>query len=246
MIDVSEFQGSIAWADVPQVRVLVRVTYGSTGVDARGAENLAAARARGLEVGGYMFLEDSDPAAEVDHFLAHFTPRAGGLRGMIDVERSQYSHPTAARVIAAVARYRELTGHRPIIYGSTDVLSSLHLTPAIGECPLDVANYGPNDGQEHSPGAPPPPWTSIAAHQYTSVGTCPGISGPVDLSHVYSGAAIIVPRHRPVLDHYRVTYVDQHHRRAAALTRTPGLWICRHPRIKRRGLVTSTPHRKER
>ena len=244
MIDVSQFNGRITWSNVShRLRVLVRVTYGAGGVDTLGRFNLAASRA-GHRTGAYHFLEDGDGAAEVENFLAHFTPVPGGLRGMIDVEPSAYSHPTTERVVAAVQAYREHTGHDPIVYGTHDVLSALHLPASIGSCPLMLAGYGPNDGAEHPPGAPPPPWHSIAVHQYTSVGTVPGVPSHVDLSRVYDGAAITVPKPRPIIGRWRVSYVDPAGHATAVVTRTPVLWLRVHPRVKYRGAVTITPHRR--
>jgi lysozyme len=246
MIDVSEFQNAVTWRSVPAgTRTLVRMTYGATGVDARGAQNLAAARASGLPVGGYHFLENGDGAGEVAHFLAHFTPRPGALRGMIDVERSPYSDPTKARVVAAIAEYLRRTGHHPIVYGTHDVLAALELpVEYAASCPLMLAGYGPDNGQQHPPGPAPAPWTAIAVHQYTSKGSCSGVAGDVDLSHVYDGRAIIVPRPRPLLDEWRIAYVDGHGRHVAALSRLPSVWLHLHPRAKYRGAVTITPHRR--
>lgn len=245
MIDVSQFNGSIAWGKVPKgERVLVRTSYGETGLDSHGAANLAGAEAAGgLVVGAYHFLEDGDPTREVAHFLSTFHPKPGGLRGMIDVEPSQYSHPTLERVVGAVAAYRAGAGHDPIIYGTHDVLAALHLPASVASCPLMLAGYGPNDGRRHDPGPPPAPWKAIAAHQYTSVGTIPGVSGHVDLSHVYDEAALTVPAPRPPAS-WTILYVDKGGQPARVVTRTPLLWLHAHPGAKYRGSVTITPHKR--
>jgi GH25 family lysozyme M1 (1,4-beta-N-acetylmuramidase) len=245
MIDVSQFNGQIRWGNVPRAtRTLIRVTFGEGGVDTLGARNLSGARGAGLPTGGYHFLEDGTGALEIANFLHHFDPRPGGLRGMIDVEPSAYSHPTAGRVLAAITAYRGMAGHDPIVYGTHDVLAALALPESIRSCPLMLAGYGPNDGLEHPPGPAPAPWTSIAAHQYTSVGSVPGVPSHVDMSRIYDQAALLVPKPRTLLDRWRVAYIDKDHRQSSALTRTPGLWVCRHPRAKGRGPITITPHRR--
>lgn len=244
MIDVSQFNGQIRWGSVPHgTKTLVRVSFGAEGVDTKGRANLAGARMVG-PAGGYHFLEDADATAEIGNFWAHFKPRPGELRGMIDVEPSAYSHPTSSRVIAAVDEYLKLSGHDPILYLRRDTADALALPPRLARCPLMFADWGPNDGLEHAPGRPPEPWTTMAAHQYTSVGSVPGVPSHVDLSHVADAAALLVPRPRVVIDRWRVAYTAKDGKPAAGLTRTPGLWVCRHPRVKRRGAITITPHRR--
>jgi GH25 family lysozyme M1 (1,4-beta-N-acetylmuramidase) len=245
MIDVSQYQGHIEWPAVPRsMRALVRVTYGTTGIDSLGHANLTAARGTRHQAGGYHFLEDGSPTAEMENFLSHFTPQVGGLRGMIDVEPSAYSHPTSERVIGAVEAYRAHTGHDPIVYGTAEVLASLHLPPSLARCPLMLAGYGPNDGKQHPPGPPPPPWRTIAAHQYTSVGSCPGVTGHVDVSHIYDAAALTVPRPRRIVGTWRIAYIGPDSHPAVHISHFPFAWCSAHPRIKRRGAVTITPHRR--
>lgn len=245
MIDVSEFNGHIAWSQVPTAyHALVRVTYGTTGIDKLGAVNLAEARATRPAVGAYHFAENGDPANEIAHFLTHFQPRPGGLRGMLDFEPSAYSTPTQARVLAAIETYRHRAGHDPIVYGTASVLAALRLPTSVATCPLMLAGYGPNDGREHPPGPPPAPWKRIAAHQYTSVGDVPGIASQVDLSRIYDAAALFVPKPRIVLGTWRVGYIDRARTETAIVTHTPTIWQRLHPGAKYRGPITITPHRR--
>src|SRR5260221_7972281 len=151
MIDVSEFQGVIRWAEVPAGihHALVRVAYGANGVDAHGYYNLSQARSTGRVAGGYLSLEDGSAAPQVHNLLAHAEPRPGQLRGMIDVEPSKYSaHLSAEQVAGAADAYRALTGHWPILYGTASFLGGLHLPPRLAACPLMMAGYGPDDGSE--------------------------------------------------------------------------------------------------
>lgn len=249
LIDVSEFQGGINWGILPKQLVLIRCSMGSAGVDAQAINNLHGAAAHGFTFGGYMFLENSDPMVQVEHFLSIWHPQGVCLRGMIDVETSKFSNPTHDLVVEAVTEYHKQTGHYPILYGGTDTLRGLALPALFGEkCPLMLADYGPNDGAEHplSIGIPTP-WTKMTVHQYTSIGRMPGITGnTVDLDHVFDGPAIAAPRPRPVIDKWQVSYVRKDGTRVRKFTRTPTRFQVVRPRAKYRGAIHVYPHRVER
>lgn len=250
MIDVSEFQGTISFGVMPKsTRVLIRVSYGSSGVDALGARNVSAALAAGLRVGPYHFLEDADPVAEMAHFFACMNSRLHDfrLRGMIDVEPSSFSHPTKSHVEAAVAEFHRRANYWPTIYGNRGVLDALNLSAGLARCPLIIADYGPNDGALHPiGGAIPAPWRTMDAHQYTSVGHYAGIRGNVDLNALSRGHHIDVARPRVIIDKWKVGYRPKGStKRAHVWTRTPGLWVSAHRGARRRGFITIYPHRKE-
>lgn len=246
MIDVSQFQGSIHWGVVTPDRVMIRVTMGTLGVDAFARQNLAGAEVTHKTYGGYHFLEDGDPIAQIDHFLSVWHPRAGGLRGMIDVEPSEFSHPSFAITVGAYRRYKAETGHYPILYGNSGVLQDLGLPEDAARCPLMVADYGVDDGKEHPIGFVPKPWSHVAIHQFTSKGHVTGITAnTVDLDHVLERSAILVPRPRPIIDKWKMSYVNKKHVRTREFTRTPIVFQIRRRRAKYRGAVHQYPHRKE-
>lgn len=248
MIDVSEFQGLIAWGAMPKAtRALIRVSYGSSGVDKGGARNVSAALSAGLRVGPYHFLEDADPEAEIAHFFGCMNGRLHDfeLRGMIDVEPSEFSHPSSSHVQAAIDAYHTRADYWPTVYGNTGVLAALNLPAKYAACPLIVADYGPNDGREHplSVGIPRP-WSRLDAHQYTSVGHYPGIGGNVDRNAVRPRHRLDIPRPRFVIDKFKVSYVPKRGPRTAKWTLSPYLFA-KVRRAERRGRVTIYPHRKE-
>jgi GH25 family lysozyme M1 (1,4-beta-N-acetylmuramidase) len=246
-IDVSEFQGGINWPIVPVQRVWIRCTMGTAGVDAQVHNNLSGAEHNHFVYGGYHFLENSNPAVQIEHFLSVWHPTTG-LRGMVDVESSAFSNPTHDLVVGAVQEYQKLTGHYPILYGGTDTLAALALPSWIVKCPLMIADYGPNDGSEHplTIGIPKP-WTEMSVHQFTSKGRVVGISAnTVDLDHVYNGPAVVVPRPRPFIDKWQVSYVKKRTGRTRKFTRTPTLFQQARPRAKYRGAIHVYPHRVER
>lgn len=247
MLDVSEFQGGINWTVLHPEKILIRLTMGSAGVDAQAINNLKGARERKFIFGGYHFLENSDPKAQVEHFLGVWHPVAGGLRGMLDCERSPFSHPTKNLLTEAVTVYRGATGHYPIVYGNSGDLGNLDLPEWMAKCPLMLADYGPNDGSEHplSIGVPKP-WKVMAIHQYTSEAHVPGITAnSVDLSDVKTPAAIVVPTPRPVIDKWQVSYVPKNGKRTRKFTRTPTAFQVAHSRAKYRGAIHVYPHREE-
>lgn len=246
MIDVSQFQGIIQWSKVPRERVLVRVTVG-LGLDSHGAANIHGAHLSGMIFGAYHFLEDMDGSTQADHFLKQFRPAVGNLRGMVDVEPSDFSHPSKGVTTRFYRRYKDVTGHYPIMYGNSGVLADLHLEADAANCPLMIADYGPNDGAEHPISVPvPKPWSEFSIHQYTSEGHVPGITeNTVDLSKVLvAGAAILIPRPRPVIDKWEVSLVDRAGVRKKAFSRFPTAYQGRRPRAKYRGAIHVYPHRK--
>jgi len=246
MIDVSQFQGSINWRSVTPSRVLIRVTVGSLGIDAFARANLAGAHDTGKVYGGYHFLEDSNPEVQIDHFLSVWRPSPGNIRGMIDVEPSAFSHPSLSITIGAYRRYKDRTGHYPILYGNSGVLAELHLPADAAKCPLMVADFGVDDGKEHPIGSIPSPWREAAIHQFTDKGRVAGITAnTVDLDHVLVPSAILMPKPRPIIDKWEVSYVTKKKGRVRAFSRFPYRFIDRRPRAKYRGAVHIYPHRKE-
>ena len=246
MLDVSQFQAGINWKIVPRGRVQIRVTFGSDGVDSEAIANIHGAEANHFIYGGYHFLENSDPAVQIKHFLSVWHPVVGGMRGAIDTERSPFSNPTHDLVVVAIQTYHSETGHYPIVYGNSGDLSGLKLPEWAAKCPLWLADYGPDDGSEHplSIGIPAP-WKVLGAHQYTSKGRVPGINTNVDLSDLKIPGSFAVPNPRPIIDYWRVNYVTRKGIHRHKNTRTPYAFAKLH-RAEHHGKVTIYPHRKER
>lgn len=185
-LDVSSYQNARGPIDYAKVRqagrtfVLVRATMGHADVDASMPANVRAARAAGLQVGVYHFAYPQLNTADVEaaHFLAtirgHLRP--GDLLPMLDYEEVP-NRAWAERWLTLVRR--GIGGTRwPLWYTNTSMAHDLAGSRLLGRCGFVQADFGPNDGRLHSAGAAP---YQPVMHQYTSRGTLPGISGPVDL-----------------------------------------------------------------
>lgn len=151
-------------------------------------QRATAARAVSLHVGGYYFarpkLGTAQAAAE------YFVDRLGkierrDLRPVLDLEddgglSSAALHGWARGFLEHV--YKR-TGVRALTYSGPSFVASKRWSKTFGTgAGLWLADYGPNDGHDHGPHVPAP-WRRCVAHQYTSVGKLPGVTGNVDLSH---------------------------------------------------------------
>jgi len=108
----------------------------------------------------------------------------GATGFVLDVEDYNGSRPMAAQVEAA-ARHIVASGHKCLIYYSRAYADEYgwiaQLDDLRGSCANWCAAYGVNDGTVST-------WASAPSdlHQFTSVGSMPGIWGNCDLS-VYLG-----------------------------------------------------------
>lgn len=168
--------------------VWLKVTEGTGFTDSTWDARAAAARKAGLHVGGYHFARPSGSSAEQQ--AARFALSLGkvqrrDLHPVLDLEDDGGLTP---RMLYAWARsflehVHTLRGVRAVTYSGPSFIAERHWTETFGTgAGLWLADYGPNDGSDHGPHIPAP-WSSIVAHQFTSVGTVPGVAGHVDLSH---------------------------------------------------------------
>lgn len=177
MIDVSEYQGVIAWQLVRQAghtRAYIKASEGVTGIDPRRHFNATRARACGIKVGFYHYAHPSNsPRAEAEHFLrsAGRHMRVGDLVPALDLEVSEghdYRYLNAWKaqwlhiVDAAIG-----VPHGTVFYSYYYFWKEMQL---FADRPVWGAAYGNF--------TPPPSW---AVWQYSSTGRVKGIRGPVDL-----------------------------------------------------------------
>lgn len=154
---------------------------GSLYADSVYVANRAAARAQGLAVGSYFFNGPVDPLAAADFQFSVIDWHAGDVVAL-DVENNgNQQHWNPSQVLAWCQRILShgVPADRVLVYMSAGLLSlGWDAVAALG-VGLWVAQYGPNDGAQHStPGSGP--WSSWSLWQYTSATTCPGIVGNVD------------------------------------------------------------------
>jgi hypothetical protein len=155
---------------------------------------LAQGRSAGKLIGAYHFAGASgqpvgDPTAEADYFLAHYAWRPGEVP-ILDWEPQKPPADPDTWVATWLARVQSRLGVTPMVYmnhyGAVSQ-SKWTKTRALGPG-LWSAWYGADTGQP-LPGEPSfAPWTE-AMWQYTSRGTKPGVSYPLDLSSFYGTAA---------------------------------------------------------
>lgn len=187
--DISSHNPVTSWpAFLGSIDVLIVKISEGTGYVWPGAPvALAQARAAGKCVGGYHFYGGGDPVAEADYFLAHYPWRPGEVP-ILDWEPTAPPADPDGTAAAFCQRVHDRLGVAPLVYMNSSTARSITWTRtrALGER-LWVAQYGANNGQ---PGTPPAvgAWGSWAEWQYTSNGTRPGVTGPIDLS-LFTGTA---------------------------------------------------------
>lgn len=177
--------------------VLLKVSESDTFTDQTWLPRSHAARAAGLHVGGYHFARPHKGSALSE--ARYFCERLGkverrDLHPALDLETNDGG--LSDNVLLAWVRtfqrvVLEQTGVRCLLYSYSAFIheQGWATTPGTG-AGLWLADYGPNDGTDHG-AQPPRPWRSIVAHQYTSVGHWPGVTGHVDLSHARSRRKVL-------------------------------------------------------
>ena len=152
--------------------------------------NREAARAVGLAVGSYFFNGPVDPSAAADMQMRIVDWRPGDVVA-IDIENNgNQRHWTPAEAMIWVQRIlaHGVPADRIFVYMSAGLLGlGWDAIAALG-VRVWVAQYGPNDGAMHStPGSGP--WAGYTLWQWTSVASCPGIVGNVDMNVISSSWA---------------------------------------------------------
>jgi lysozyme len=215
-IDVSRFQGAIAWPSVAGSGIrfaFVQASRGSgadctvkplqCGPDPYFATNRLAAESAGIRVGAYhrAFATGAtaadaraDALAEADIFIAAVgTLQPGELVPVIDAETpftgmTSSSLRTWIRVF--VKRVTKRLGRKPMIYTNGTSWSATGNTTefARAKYPLWVAEWGVS-----RPSVPAGNWAGrgYSVWQFTSSGSVPGISGRVDMDRLGKGLAKI-------------------------------------------------------
>jgi lysozyme len=158
--------------------VILKATQGTGFIDPTFLPRVAEARAAGLLVGAYHFLDGSNPAQQVANFLT-IAKSEGGVDWLaVDWEPYPSSQASIIGAAQAVASIQAATGSWPILYTIRYMLSAPNTT--LSRCPLWLAEYG-------SSPVCPPGWTEWKLWQHTdgTVGSgvvpVPGI-GPCDRS----------------------------------------------------------------
>lgn len=184
-IDVSVYQGVIDWTKVKAAgiyAVVVRAGYGRYAhqEDVRFRQNYDGATAQGLPVGIYWYSYAKTPdeaRLEADICLQVLGDR--GLRMPIYFDQENTSIPVANRTACAVAfldRIRERHSGLVGYYSYTSYFASVDIPTIQQHCDtIWLADYRASYDKT----------IPREMHQYTSSGTVSGISGRVDMNHLY-------------------------------------------------------------
>lgn len=186
-IDVSGWQGpAIEWSKVAGAGyafAYVRASHGVTP-DEYGAQNIRRARAIGLRVGAYHYLEAAhEVQPQIDTFLRSLPPDIEALPPMLshalDIEEG--TDGATDRALEWLSGVENETSKRPIVYTFPDFA----YRAGFGKC-IDLADYDlwiAHWGTSHP--TIPAPWTRFAIWQSSKSLAVNGIRGKVDLNIAY-------------------------------------------------------------
>lgn len=192
-IDVSHFQGTVAWSKVSSTGVtfaFMKATEGSTYADPTLKANWAGAEQQGIYRSAYHFARPSIGSAvsQAKFFVStvgSFSDK-GDLPPVLDLEATGGLGVTSLRswVSDWLTTVERLTGRTPIIYVSPSFWeTNLGNSTAFHHYPLWVANYGVS--APRVPGG----WSTWTFWQRTSTGRVSGIAGNVDMNKFNGTAA---------------------------------------------------------
>jgi lysozyme len=179
-IDVSHHQGRIDWTRVAGNRIgfaYLKATEGGDYVDPTFAENWAAARRAGIEVGAYHFFTLCRPGADqAANFLAALPTDASALPAAIDLEFSSgcKQRPTRdvlLREVTTFVKTVETRTHRPmLVYAVAEFEARYPVTEVLNRPTWQRRIFRrPNNNR----------WRIWQVHGFARIA---GIHGPVDLN----------------------------------------------------------------
>ena len=178
-VDVSEFQGTIAWSQVKAAGkdfAFIRVSDGTGHFDTEFTNNWHKAKVAGLYRGVYQFFRASESGkAQADLLLSKTGSDLGDLPPTLDVEVTDGASDATIRagIVAWATEIRQKTGTNPIVYTSPGFWSQIGYGPS--QTTLWVAHWGVANPTV------PSSWMDWTFWQYTDVGSVNGIAGHVDL-----------------------------------------------------------------
>jgi len=207
-VDVASFQhpggAAIDWASVHGAGydfAAIKATEGNYYTNKTYyASDAAAATAAGMYVAAYAFAipNVSNGTSQADYLVNFASYKIGGrfLPVIADLEYDPYASTDGTNqcyglslgamvtwISQFVAEIQKLTGQPPIIYTPASWWDTCTgNSTAFGKDMLWVPAYSAG-----TPGTLPAGWSTWTMWQYTSSGTVPGISGPVDLDYFSGG-----------------------------------------------------------
>lgn len=186
--DISHHQTSVDLGAVARggnAFVILKATEGVGYVDPTLAARRAEAHRQGLAVGMYHFARAGDPAAEAAYFCGVVGPLRANEFVVLDWEVPHPNPPAWAAEWLKIVKGR--LASKPWVYVNSSTLRGYDWSKvAIEGHNLWLAKY------DYSTAAVPTvPYWPLKAKQYTDRGSCPGISGGVDLNVFYGDHAAL-------------------------------------------------------
>lgn len=203
IVDTSQFQESVDFRELKAKKiwgVYLRATMGAQDVDSQFAIRVAHAHSVGLRIGTYHYAYpnlhpgNEGASVEANHYAStikrYHLNRYLSLRPMLDMEEHATGVEEWSRHFNKVCILRGLP--IPLFYSYAPYIESMGIQHGPIGAGLVIAAYGRNDGKEY-PVYAPKPWKDYVAHQFTSNGVIPGISGHCDVWHSHHPKAIQAP-----------------------------------------------------
>ena len=181
-IDVSNHQGNINWSAVKGSGVevaYIKATEGDYFKDKYAVNNYNNAKAQGIKVGFYHFLNGNSGGRTQAEYFYNFLKENNLLnydcKLCLDVEVAVGSVANVS--IDFCNRLKELTGQDILIY-TGPYFSNAHLDNRLSSYPCWIAHYGVD-----RPMATNIWGNNYAGHQYSSSGSVPGVNGNCDMDN---------------------------------------------------------------
>jgi lysozyme len=180
-IDVASYQGYPNWSSVKssgKTFAFTKATEGTTYTNPYFATNWPRMKSAGLIRGAYHFgRPGTDPVTQANRFCNVVAPVSGDLQMALDIEVTDGKTPTQVRswIVSFINQIKSRTGRPGIIYTGFYFWRDSAGNGSNLNCPLWLAAYVSNPAN-YVPAA----WSTWSFWQYTSSGTCPGVSGNVD------------------------------------------------------------------
>lgn len=185
-IDISWYQRGINIAAVPADFVIVKATEGIGYTNPCFREQADATLNSGKLLGIYHYISGGSWQAEAEYFVNTVKDYIGRAVLALDFESDYNSaYGDTAYLQQCAQTVYNLTGVRPLLYGSQRDYGRLAAVSNATNCGLWIAQY-PNYTRT---GYQDTPWNegaySCAIRQYSSSGALPGYGGNLDLNKFY-------------------------------------------------------------
>lgn len=196
-IDLSHYQGNVAWSTIGENRkmayVYIKATEGGDNVDNKYAENLRKAKASGLKVGSYHFFRPKTSLQkQFDNFTAQCKAEDQDLIPMIDIETKAGLADSVFRdsLMTFLVMIEEHYRQKPLLYTGANFYDKYLSGGLIDEYKIMIAqytDYEPTLCDERS----------ITLWQYTGKGSIGGVKGHVDKSRFMGNHGLREIRYKP-------------------------------------------------